>query len=128
MEWEESSCRMFAHIATGPPWRTTFGGYPRDTETATTERRSIATGGVRVVEANANGVRPSGKLVVQLGVNADEAKVIKAYTRPLWGFGTTYLSNALKLLANQQKDGDSPIQMHRYRLRTKDAEKASLKG
>ena len=38
---------MFAHIATVSLRRTTFGGYPRDTETVTTERRSIATGGVR---------------------------------------------------------------------------------
>ena len=41
-------------------WRTTVGWYPRDTETATTERRSIATGGVRLVEANVNGERPTG--------------------------------------------------------------------
>ena len=39
-------------------WRTTFGGYRRDTETATTERRSTAVGGVRCVEANTNGALP----------------------------------------------------------------------
>ena len=59
MGWKESLCRMFAHIATvftleGYTW------YPRDTETATTERRSIATGGVRLVEVNKNGERPTG--------------------------------------------------------------------
>ena len=45
---------------------------------------------------------------VQLGVNANEAKVFKAHAAPL-GLCDT-LVNALKLLANQQKDGDSPIQ------------------
>ena len=35
---------------------TTSGGYRRDTETATTERR----GGVQLVEANKNGERPTG--------------------------------------------------------------------
>ena len=36
---------------------TTFGEYRRDTETATTERRGIATGGARFLEANTNGER-----------------------------------------------------------------------
>ena len=47
-------------------------------------------------------------LVVQIGANADRAKVFKAHAAPL-GFCDN-LVNALKLLANQQKDGDSPIQ------------------
>ena len=58
MGWEESLCRT--RIATVSPWMTTFGGYRRDTETATTERRSIGTGGVRPVEANTNGERLTG--------------------------------------------------------------------
>ena len=41
-----------------------FGGYRRDTETATTERRSTAVGGVRCVEANTNGERPTGYWLV----------------------------------------------------------------
>ena len=41
---------------------------------------------------------PNRILVVQIGVNANEAKVFKAHAEPLG------------LLANQQKDGDSPTQ------------------
>ena len=51
---------------------------------------------------------PNSILVVQLGVNANETKVFKAHAAPL-GLCDN-LINALKLLANQQKDGDSPIQ------------------
>ena len=47
-------------------------------------------------------------LVVQIGVNANEAKVYKAHAAPL-GLCDNVI-HALKLLANQQKDGDSPIQ------------------
>ena len=43
--------------------------------------------------------------MVQLGVNANEAKVFKAHAAPLG-----LCDNLIKLLANQQKDGDSPIQ------------------
>ena len=43
-------------------------------------------------------------LVVQLGANTNEAKVFKAHAAPL-GLCDN-LINALKLLANQQKDGD----------------------
>ena len=46
-------------------------------------------------------------LVVQIGVNANEAKVFKAHATPL-GLCDN-LINALKLLANQQRDGDCPI-------------------
>ena len=51
---------------------------------------------------------PNRILVVQFGANANEAKVFKAHAAPL-GL-CDHLINALKLLANQQKDGDSPIQ------------------
>ena len=51
---------------------------------------------------------PDRILVVQFGVNANEAKVFTAYAAPL--VLCDNLINALKLLANQQKDGDSPIQ------------------
>ena len=47
-------------------------------------------------------------LVVQMGVNANEAKVFKAHAARQ-GLCEN-LINAIKLLANQQKDGDSPIQ------------------
>ena len=45
---------------------------------------------------------------MQLGVNANEAKVLKAHAAPLELCDN--LINALKLLATQLKDGDSPIQ------------------
>ena len=51
---------------------------------------------------------PNRILAVQIGANADRAKVFKAHAAPL-GLCDN-LVNALKLLANQQKDGDSPIQ------------------
>ena len=49
---------------------------------------------------------------MQLGENEDEAKVLRAHAIPQ-GLCEN-LINALKLLANQQKDGDSPIQKHYY--------------
>ena len=51
---------------------------------------------------------PKRILVVQLGVNAGEAMVFKAHAAPLGQCDN--LINALKLLAKQQKDGESPIQ------------------
>ena len=44
---------------------------------------------------------------MQIGASANEAKVFTAHAAPL-GLCDN-LINALKLLANQQKDGDSPI-------------------
>ena len=65
---------------------------------------------------------PNRILGVQLGGNANEAKVFKAHAAPVELCGN--LSNTVKLLANQQKDGDSPIQiivtgLHRHHGRTK---------
>ena len=96
---------MSARTATVFLWRTTFGGYRRSTETA--ERRSTAVRGVRCVEANTNGA-PNRVLILQLGTDADEAKVFRAHAAPQ-GLREN-LINALKLLANQKTDGDSPIQ------------------
>ena len=60
---------------------------------------------------------PNRILVVQLGVNATEAKVFKAHAAPL-GL-CDHLINALKLLANQQTDGGSKIQSIVTRLHEK---------
>ena len=49
---------------------------------------------------------PNRLLVVQTGESASQAKVFKAHALPQ-GLCAN-LINALKLLANQQKDGDSP--------------------
>ena len=51
---------------------------------------------------------PNRISMVQIGANTNRAKVFKALAAPL-GLCDD-LVNALKLLANQQKDGDSPIQ------------------
>lgn len=51
---------------------------------------------------------PNRILVVQIGTDASQAKVFKAHAVPQ-GLCDN-LINALKLLANQQRDCDSPIQ------------------
>ena len=51
---------------------------------------------------------PNRILVVQLSASANEAKVFRAHAAPL-GLCDN-LVNALKLLANQQKGGDSPLE------------------
>ena len=51
---------------------------------------------------------PNRLLVVQTGDSPSQAKVFKAHAVPQ-GLCENVI-NALKLLANQQKDGDSPIQ------------------
>ena len=55
--WEGTLFCTLAHITTVLHRRTTSGGCPPDTETATTERKGIAAGGVRLVEAITNGER-----------------------------------------------------------------------
>ena len=82
---------------------TTRGGYRRDTETATIERRNIATGGVQHVEANTNGERSTEDWWCNQLQSSEGAHAV-----PL-GLCDN-LINALKLLANQQKNCDSPIQ------------------
>ena len=87
---------------------TTYGGYRRDTETVSIERRSSVAGGAQHAAGQYECRAPNWILVVQIGENADGAKVFEADAAP-WGLCDN-LVNALKLLANQQKDGDSPIQ------------------
>ena len=67
---------------------------------AATERRSS------VVDCAQHA--PNRILVIQLSTNANEAKVVKAHAAPLELCDN--LVNALKPLANQQNDGDSPIE------------------
>ena len=69
--------------------------YRRDTETA--DRRSIAVGGVRCVKADPNGRAPNRRLVVQLGTDANDAKVFRAHAAPQ-GLCENVIK-ALKLLA-----------------------------
>ena len=68
--------------------------------------RSTAAGGPRSVEKNMRA--PSRLLVVPTGDSASQADVFKAHAVPQGVCEN--LINALKLLANQQNDGDSPIQ------------------
>ena len=73
-------------------------GYQRDTETATIERRNIATGGA-ACGGQYEWRALNTVLVVQLGVNANKAKVFKAHAAPLWLCDN--LINELTLPANQ---------------------------
>ena len=106
--WEESLCRMSASTATVSLWRTTFGGYRRDTETATTWKKKHCSWWCAVCGGKYEWRAPNRILVVQLGTNANEAKVFKSHAAPQ-GLCEN-LINALKLLANKQKDGDRRIQ------------------
>ena len=68
---------------------------------------------------------PNRILVVQLAANANEAKVFKAHAPPL-GLCDNQI-NALKLLANQQKDVISRFKALQQAC-TKEAEEASWTG
>ena len=64
---------------------------------------------------------PNRLLVVQTGDSASQAKVFKAHAAAQ-GLSEN-LINALKLLANHQKDGDSPNQSIATGLCVEEAEK-----
>ena len=88
-------CRVCAQIATVFPWWTTRAGFQL--------QRNTAVGGARSVEKNMNGERPTGYWwYKQVPVRQ---KVFKGHAVP-----QGLCENLIKLLANQQKDGDSPIQ------------------
>ena len=90
MEWEESICRISAHIAT-----IFFGGL-----------HLVGIDGIRRRQQQEEGSIAVGG--VQFGTTANEAKVFKAHAAPR-GLCENFI-NALNLMVNQQKDGDSPIQ------------------
>ena len=93
--------RICAQTATVSPWRrTTCGGFQLE--------RSTAVGGAQSAEKIVNGESPDRLLVVQTGDSAGQVKVFKAHAVPQ-GLCEN-LINAPKLLADHQKDGDSPIQ------------------
>ena len=71
------------------------------------ERRTPA-GGVRFVEKSTIGSNRTGFLVVQTGESVEQAKVFKARAIPQ-GL-CEILTNALKLLSNQQEGGDGLLQ------------------
>ena len=49
-----------------------------DTETATIERRSIATGGAQHAEDNTNGEPPNRILVLQIGADAGQSESLQS--------------------------------------------------
>ena len=91
---EESQCRTCAQTAIVSLWKTSFGGsVPEKPQSA----------GAQFVEKSMTGGNRTGFLVVETG-----AKVFKAHAVPQ-GLCEN-LINALKLLANQQEDGDGLLQ------------------
>ena len=91
---------MYTCIASASLWRIAYGVCHRGMVMAATERRSSVVGGAQHA--------PNRILVIQLSTNANEAKVFKAHAAPL-GLCDN-LVKALKPLANQQNDGDGPIE------------------
>ena len=91
---EESQCPAYARIATVSLFLITFGG-------SLGERPQ--SGGAQFVEKGTTG-EPNRLLVVQTGESFEQAKVFSAHAVPQ-GLCAN-LINALKLLANQQEDGD----------------------
>ena len=72
--------------------------------------RITAAGGARSVDKKYDWRAPNRLLVVQTGDSASQAKVVKAHAVPQ-GLCENMMS-ALKLLASQQKNGDSPSPKH----------------
>ena len=91
-----------------PALHLTFGGYPQDTHTATNRKKKHCNWWCAACGSQHEWRAPNRILEERIGVNANEAKVREAHATPL-GLCDNLL-NALKLLANQQKDGHSPIQ------------------
>ena len=94
-----SRCQICAQTATAFPWKTTCGGFQL--------ARSTAAGGAESVEKY-DWRAPNRLLVAQTGSSSSQAKVFKEHAVPQ--SLCENLIHALTLLANQQKDGDSPVQ------------------
>ena len=70
--------------------------------------KGVTIGGARSVEKTTTWREPNRLLVVQTGESVNQAKVFKAHAVPQGLCGN--LIDALKLLANQQEDGDGLTQ------------------
>ena len=94
---EGSDCRTCTHIAIASRLRTTFGG--------------SLLGAERCNAAAASTIeRPrTDVMVIQYSTDHRGAKVFRAHLAPQGMCDN--LTSALKLLSNQQKDGDSPVRM-----------------
>ena len=90
-----SLCRICAQIATVFLWRTTFGGSQLE--------RSTADGGAQFC-----GEKYEWRAANRLLVVVSQTKVFKAHA--VQQGLCENLINTLKLLTNQQRDGDSPMQ------------------
>ena len=99
MDKEESQCLTCSRIATVSLWKTTIGG--------SIGGRS-AEWWCAICGEKYDWKQPNWLLVVQTGDSVEQAKVFKAHAVPQ-GLCAN-LVNALKLLANQQEDGDCLLQ------------------
>ena len=95
---EESQCLTCARIATVSHWKTTFGSL----------EENIPNWWCAICGEKYGWEIPNRLLVVQTGERVEQAKVFKAHAVPQ-GLCEN-LVNALKLLANQQEDGDGLLQ------------------
>ena len=102
MEWEESLCRTSARTVVAFPWEDHIWWVSSVHGKKQCGWWCAACGGQCDWRA------PGRILVTQRSPNANDAKVLKAHAAPL-GLCDN-LVNALKFLANQQEDGDSPIE------------------
>ena len=95
---------VYVHqIATVFPWKITCGGFQLE--------GSVAVGGAQSVEKNMSGERPTGYWwYEQVTVPVRQRCPERMRRRTVCVCVCQNLINALELLANQQKDGDSPIQ------------------
>ena len=103
-----SPYRTCALIVVAFRLRTTFGGRPQGTATATTGRRSSAIGGARRVAAKCDWRAPSRVVVLQDSVDPRQTQVFRAHAAPQGMCDN--LINSLKHLTNQQKDGDTLVE------------------
>ena len=87
-------------IATVSRWETTFGG--------SLVGKGVTIGGARFVEKKIDWEQPNRLLVVQTGDSVNQAKVFRTHAVPQSLCGI--LVNVLKLLANQQEDGNGLTQ------------------
>ena len=93
---EALRCHTCAHIVTVSRWKTSFGGLLRNFWWCA------------ICGEKYDWKRPNWLLVVQTGESVNQAKIFKAHAVPQGLCGNLIL--ALKLLANQQEDGDGLIQ------------------
>ena len=98
---EALRCLTYARTATVSLWKTTFG-------VSLGGSKNMQIGGARSVEKKTTGSNQTGFWWCRQAKVSNQAKVFKAHAVPQGLCGN--LVNALKLLANQQEDGDGLIQ------------------